>query len=158
MAQLSKEKFIIIGCENANAEEILRPSITYWQDAWRRLKQNKVATASLVILILITLMTMFGQYINGFKFDVTDSLLVNKGPTMTHWFGTDNLGRDIFSRVWAGGRVSIIIGIAGAFIDFAVGSIYGGISGFYGGFIDDMMMRIVEILSSIPYLIIVILV
>ena len=61
MVQLSKEKFEIIGCENANAEEILRPSMTYWQDAWRRLKQNKVATASLIILILITLMTMFGQ-------------------------------------------------------------------------------------------------
>ncbi|MGH4139429.1 ABC transporter permease [Clostridium sp.] len=158
MAQLSKEKFEIIGCENVNAEEILRPSITYWQDAWRRLKQNKVATASLIMLILITLMTIFGQYINGFKFNLTNSALINKGPNFTHWFGTDNLGRDTFSRVWAGGRVSIIIGIVGAFIDTVAGGIYGGISGFYGGFIDDIMMRIVEILSSIPYLVVVILV
>ena len=75
-----------------------------------------------------------------------------------HWFGTDNLGRDVFSRVWAGGRVSIIIGIIGALIDTVVGSIYGGISGFYGGFVDDIMMRIVEILASIPYLVVVILV
>lgn len=158
MAQLSKEKFQIIGCENSNAEEILRPSITYWQDAWRRLKQNKVATASLIMLILITLMTIFGQYINGFRFELTNSDIVNKAPDMTHWFGTDNLGRDIFSRVWAGGRVSIIIGIVGAFIDTVAGGIYGGISGFYGGFIDDIMMRIIEILSSIPYLVVVILV
>ena len=158
MAQLSKEKFQIIGCENANAEEILRPSMTYWQDAWRRLKQNKVATASLIILILISLMTVVGPYINGFSFEVTNNDLINKTPSMQHWFGTDNLGRDIFSRVWAGGRVSIIIGIIGALIDTVAGSIYGGISGFFGGLIDDIMMRIVEILASIPYLIVVILV
>jgi oligopeptide transport system permease protein len=158
MAQLSKEKFKIIGCEDANADEILRPSMTYWQDAWRRLKQNKVAIVSLVILILISLMTIVGPYINGFRFEVTNNDLINQGPNLKHWFGTDNLGRDIFSRVWAGGRVSIIIGLVGAFIDTVVGSIYGGISGFYGGFVDDIMMRIVEILGSIPYLIVVILV
>ncbi|MBU3146490.1 ABC transporter permease [Clostridium sp. CF012] len=158
MAQLSKEKFKIIGCENANADEILRPSMTYWQDAWRRLKQNKVATASLIMLILISLMTVFGQYINGFSFEVTNDKLVNIPPNLTHWFGTDNLGRDVFSRVWAGGRVSIIIGLVGAFIDTIVGGIYGGIAGFHGGIIDDIMMRIVEILASIPYLVIVILV
>jgi oligopeptide transport system permease protein len=158
MAQLSKEKFKIIGCEGADSEEILRPSMTYWQDAWRRLKQNKVATLSLIILILIALMTIFGQYLNGFSFEVTNNDLINGKPNWAHLFGTDNLGRDVFSRVWAGGRVSIIIGLIGAFIDTVVGSIYGGISGFYGGFIDDIMMRIVEILASIPYLVVVILV
>ncbi|MGH4124885.1 MAG: ABC transporter permease [Clostridium sp.] len=158
MAQLSKEKFKIIGCENANADEILRPSITYWQDAWRRLKQNKLATASLVVLILITIMTIFGQYINGFSFETTNNNLINAKPSMQHWFGTDTIGRDIFSRVWAGGRVSIEIGLIGTFIVTIVGSIYGGISGFYGGFVDDIMMRIVEILGSIPWLVIVILV
>jgi oligopeptide transport system permease protein len=158
MAQLSKEKFQIIGCENANADEILRPSMTYWQDAWRRLKQNKVATASLIILILISIMTIVGPYINGYSFEVTNNDIVNKGPNLKHWFGTDNLGRDVFSRVWAGGRVSIIIGLIGALVDTVVGSIYGGISGFFGGFIDDIMMRIVEILGSIPYLVVVILV
>ncbi|MBZ9624963.1 ABC transporter permease [Clostridium sp. FP2] len=158
MAQLSKEKFIIIGCENANADEILRPSITYWQDAWRRLKQNKVATASLIMLILISIMTIFGQYINGFNFEVKNDALVNMSPNSVHWFGTDNIGRDVFSRVWAGGRVSIIIGIVGTLVDTIVGSIYGGISGFFGGIVDDIMMRIVEILGSIPYLVVVILV
>ncbi|MCB2289603.1 ABC transporter permease [Clostridium sp. CS001] len=158
MAQLSKEKFEIIGCENVNADQILRPSMTYWQDAWRRLKQNKVATASLIILILISLMTVVGQYINGFEFQLNNNDLLNMKPNGTHWFGTDNLGRDIFSRVWAGGRVSIIIGLLGAFVDTVVGSIYGGIAGFFGGFIDDIMMRIVEILASIPYLVVVILV
>lgn len=158
MAQLSKEKFKIIGCEHANADQILRPSMTYWQDAWRRLKQNKVATASLIILILISLMTIVGPYINGYSFEVKNDDLINAKPNLQHWFGTDNLGRDVFSRVWAGGRVSIIIGLIGALIDTVVGSIYGGIAGFFGGFIDDIMMRIVEILASIPYLVVVILV
>jgi oligopeptide transport system permease protein len=158
MAQLSKEKFEIIGCENVNADEILRPSMTYWQDAWRRLKQNKVATASLIVLVLISLMTVVGPYINGFEFQITNNDVVNAKPNGTHWFGTDNLGRDIFSRIWAGGRVSIIIGLLGAFVDTVVGSIYGGIAGFFGGLIDDIMMRIVEILASIPYLVVVILV
>ena len=158
MAQLSKESFEVIGCEACKADEILRPSMTYWQDAWRRLKQNKVAIASLIILILISIMTIIGPYINGFSFEVTNNDLVNSKPSSEHWFGTDNLGRDIFSRVWSGGRVSIIIGLLGALIDTIVGSIYGGIAGYYGGYVDDIMMRIVEILASIPYLVVVILV
>jgi len=64
--------------------------MTYWQDAWRRLKQNKVATASLIILILISLMTVVGPYINGYSFEVTNNDLINKTPSMQHWFGTDN--------------------------------------------------------------------
>jgi oligopeptide transport system permease protein len=158
MAQLSKERFEVIGCEARGADEILRPSMTYWQDAWRRLKQNKVAIASLIILTMISIMTIIGPYINGFSFEVTNNDLVNAKPNAQHWFGTDNLGRDIFSRVWSGGRVSIIIGLLGALIDTVVGSIYGGIAGYYGGYIDDIMMRIVEILASIPYLVVVILV
>ena len=158
MAQLSKEKFKIIGCEDANADEILRPSMTYWQDAWRRLKQNKVAITALIMLVLISIMTVVGQYINGYEFQLTNNDLINMKPDMKHWFGTDNLGRDIFSRVWAGGRVSIIIGIVGTMSDTIIGSIYGGIAGFFGGLVDDIMMRIVEILGSIPYLVVVILV
>jgi oligopeptide transport system permease protein len=131
MAELSREKFEIIGCENLESEGILRPSMTYWQDAWRRLKQNKVATFSLILLIVITLMTIFGPMMTKFSFEATDNSLINVKPNGTHWFGTDNLGRDLFARVWKGGRISIIIGLAGAAIDTTVvGSIYGGIAGY----------------------------
>ena len=75
-----------------------------------------------------------------------------------HWFGTDNLGRDLFARVWQAGRVSLIIGLVGAFVASIVGSIYGGIAAYFGGVVDDIMMRIVEILLSVPYLLIVILI
>jgi oligopeptide transport system permease protein len=158
MAELSREKFEIIGCENLDSEGILRPSMTYWQDAWRRLKQNKVATFSLVLLIVISLMTIIGPIIAKFSYEVTNNDLINTNPSGLHWFGTDNLGRDLFARVWKGGRVSILIGLVGAVVDTVAGSIYGGIAGFFGGIIDDIMMRILEILMSIPYLVIVILV
>jgi oligopeptide transport system permease protein len=158
MAELSREKFEIIGCENLDSEGILRPSMTYWQDAWRRLKQNKVATFSLILLITISIMTIIGPMIARFSYEVGNNDLVNAKPDALHWFGTDNLGRDLFARVWKGGRVSILIGLVGAVIDTVVGSIYGGIAGFFGGIVDDIMMRILEILMSIPYLVIVILV
>jgi oligopeptide transport system permease protein len=158
MAELSREKFQVIGCENANSDEILRPNMTYWQDAWRRLKQNKVAMTSLVLLIIIALMTAFGPYLVPFKHSDTNSKIINQLPNAVHWFGTDNLGRDVFARVWIGGRVSILIGIIGAIIDTVVGVTYGGVSGYFGGIVDDIMMRIVEILVSIPYLITVILI
>lgn len=158
MAELSKEKFQIIGCENINAESMLRPSMTYWQDAWRRLKKNKVAMASLVVLILMVIMTIVGPMIAKFEFEVMNKGMENLSPNSTFWFGTDNLGRDLFARVWIGGRVSIMIGLTGAFIDTVVGVIYGGIAGYMGGIADDIMMRIIEILASIPYLVIVILI
>jgi len=158
MAELTRDKFEIIGCENANADEILRPNMTYWQDAWRRLKQNKVAIFSMILLIIIGIMTIIGPYLTTFKYEATNSDLLNTAPSGLHWFGTDTLGRDIFARIWMGGRVSIIIGIIGTLIETTVGVIYGGISGYFGGLVDDIMMRIVEILVSIPYLIIVILI
>jgi len=158
MVELSKEKFKIIGCENSDSEEILRPNITYWQDAWRRLKQNKVAILSLVILLIIGLMTVIGPYLTTFDYQVNDSAFRNVKPNLVHWFGTDNLGRDLWARTWKGGRVSILIGLIGTLIDLTAGSVYGGISGYFGGLVDDIMMRVVEILVSIPYLLIVILI
>lgn len=157
MAELSKEKFQIIGCDNLDAEGILRPSMTYWQDAWRRLKTNKVAIASMILLLIMCIMVVIGPFLTGYNYDEMVGAL-NQGPSSAHWFGTDSLGRDLFTRIWVGGRISIIIGLVGALIDTVVGTIYGGISGYKGGFVDDIMMRIVEILGSIPYLVLVILI
>ena len=158
MAELSKEKFQIIGCNNLDSEGILRPSMTYWQDAWRRLKKNKVAMVSLVLLGLIALMTIIGPMIGKFEYQATNNDMLNVKPNSTYWFGTDSLGRDLFSRIWVGGRISITIGLVGAIVDTVVGTIYGGIAGYLGGIADDIMMRILEILVSIPYLVLVILI
>ncbi|MDO4297276.1 MAG: ABC transporter permease [Lachnospiraceae bacterium] len=150
------DQFVIVGCSNADSEKLVRPQTTYWKDAWRRLKQNHLAIAAMVVLLLIILLTIFGPAISGYSYEKM-SADMNQTPSMKHWFGTDSLGRDLFARVWIGGRVSIIIGVVGAVITTIIGSIYGSISAFAGGRVDSVMMRIVEIISSIPYLIVVIL-
>lgn len=157
MENIPDEKFTIIGIDK-DAEAPTRPRIGYWRDAWRRLKENKVAFAALIILLILVFFIIFGPAISGYEFEQIDADAINKGPSAEHWFGTDDLGRDLFARVWQAGRVSIIIGILGAVIASVVGSIYGGIAAYFGGAVDDIMMRIVEVLLSIPYLIIVILI
>lgn len=157
MIELNKEKFKIIGCENTDADKILRPNLTFWQDAWRRLKKNKVAMISLYILAIITLMCIIGPYLDGIKYSEQHKGMLDLKPNSKYWFGTDQLGRDLFSRLWMGGRVSIEIGIIGTIVEVVVGCLYGGISGYVGGITDEIMMRVIEILSSIPGMIIIIL-
>lgn len=156
MQNIADEKFEIIGIENDGVESVSRPSIGYFQDAWRRFKKNKIATLALVVLGLIVFLVIFGPGISGYAFEEIDEGAVNLAPCAEHWFGTDKLGRDIFARVWIAGRVSLTIGIAGALLSAIIGCIYGGIAAYFGGVVDDVMMRIVEILISVPYLIVVI--
>ena len=152
------EKFQMIGTDDFSADVIARPKIGYWADAWRRLKENKIALIALIVLLILVFMVTFGPMISGYSFEQIDTEAINQRPSAEHWFGTDSLGRDLFARVWQGGRVSIIIGIVGAVIASVLGCIYGGIASYFGGIVDDIMMRIVEVLLSIPYLIIVILI
>lgn len=158
METVPKEKFKKVNIDASAGEKIARTRMGYWQDAWRRLKTNKVAMLSIFILLVLIIMTAIGPYINGFSYKDVDPSALNMKPDRIHWFGTDQLGRDVFTRIWQAGRVSIVIGIVGAFIDTVIGCIYGGVSAYFGGKIDNIMMRIVEILISIPYLIVVILI
>lgn len=152
------EKFQIIGTDDFSADIIARPKVGYWADAWRRFKENKIAMIALVVMLILVVMVIFGPAISGYNFEEMDTSAINQTPNAEHWFGTDSLGRDLFARVWQGGRISIIIGLVGAVVASVVGSIYGGIAAYFGGIVDDIMMRIVEVLLSIPYLIIVILI
>lgn len=143
--------------EDRNAERIRRPSIKYWPDVWRRLKQNKLAMTGLVIIISMIIMSIVGTKINGFSYYEQDYSLINMHPDKVHWFGTDELGRDLFTRVWFGARYSLLIGVLATLIDFTIGVLYGGIAGMARRNIDATMMRIAEIIYSIPYLLVVIL-
>lgn len=156
--ELNRDKFKIVGIDKSKSESIERPNLTYWQDAWMRLKKNKVAMFSLVLLVLIVLMCAIQPLIAGDSYKVQNIYNMNQGPSSEHIFGTDALGRDIFDRLWVGGRVSLIIAFVGTVVECVFGTIYGGISGYFGGKVDNIMMRIVEILNSIPYLIVVILI
>lgn len=156
--ELNKQMFERLGVDEQKSETLVRPSISYWQDAVRRLKQNKVAMISLFFLIFVVLMCMFAPYIYPHPFDEQNIEITNQAPTLKHIFGLDDLGRDIFARIWIGGRVSLAIGVVGALIALVVGTLYGGISGYCGGRIDDIMMRILEVIVGIPYMVVVIIV
>lgn len=140
-----------------SAETVVRPSLSYWQDAWRRLRGNTLAMAGLVFLIILGLMAIFGPILSPYTVSQGNLPEQNLPPSADHWFGTDNLGRDVFTRTWYGARISLFVGLMAAIIDFFIGVTYGGIAGYKGGRTDNVMMRIIEILYGLPYLLVVIL-
>ncbi|GMA98086.1 ABC transporter permease [Pelosinus sp. IPA-1] len=139
------------------AADITRPSITYWQDAWMRLQKNKMAMAGLYIVVFVILIAAIGPVLSQASYSDQDLSQANQSPSIEHWFGTDNLGRDLFIRVLYGARISMSIGIVASLLNFTVGVLYGGIAGFSGGKVDRYMMNIVDVLYSIPVLLYVIL-
>jgi len=155
---LTPDLFSIAAKEDRNTERIHRPSIRYWPDVWRRLKMNRLAMTGLVLIILLAIMAFVGTEINGFKYYEQNYEIINQHPNRVHWFGTDELGRDLFTRVWYGTRYSLFIGVMAALIDFTIGVLYGGIAGISRRSVDAVMMRIAEVIYSIPYMLIVILI
>lgn len=154
-AEFTKNDFEIVGKNLKDSQSIVRPSMTYWQDAWRRLKMNKIAMLSLIILCLVTIMVIIGPFLTEYTYREQFVEKTNLEPmTDGHYFGTDSLGRDIFARAWRGGRISLLIGISVAFISLAVGVVYGGIAGYKGGTVDNIMMRFVDVMLTIPGLLI----
>lgn len=152
-----------VGSDTASMEVISRPSISFWKDAMSRLFKNKAAIVCLIVLCFIVVMAILIPIVSPFSISDQHIVHANEGMFYTaedghmHLFGTDTLGRDLFVRVWDGARVSLFIALAVVSINCAIGLVYGGISGFFGGNIDNLMMRIVEVISGIPYLIIIIL-
>ncbi len=229
-------------------DSIASQSMTYWQDAWRRLKQNKLSMIGLIVVILLTLMAIFGPMFSKYKYSDQDLNMANIPPMFeyyqvgdtqlylhkeynlyevkngefikkldktkedmmhrqriydvegkevvvdyslaakakkskdpnapkfelradgevlkpvgkslnkTYWFGTDSLGRDLYVRVLVGAQISLSVGLVATIVQFVIGVIYGGISGYIGGSVDNVMMRIVDIISTIPLLLYVILI
>ena len=127
-------------------------------DAFKRLIKNKASLSGLVILTVITLLSIFGPYFLKFDFYETDWNSIYLPPDFEsgHYFGTDGNGRDLLVRILYGGRLSLTIGIIATLVSVLIGVTYGTISGFFGGKLDITMMRIVEILYAMPYLIFVI--
>lgn len=130
-----------------------------WQDAWRRFRRNKAAIASIIILVLITIFVTIAPMLMPFGYADTDWANMQSAPSMAtgHYFGTDTLGRDLLVRVAIGGRISLMVGIAGAFVAVLIGTVYGAISGYAGGKVDMLMMRFLEVLSAFPFMFFVIL-
>ena len=139
------------------AKEIKGRSL--WQDAWRRFYQNKAAVASFFILLLIGAFVLFVPLFAPFGYAETDWNFMQAAPSIEnkHYFGTDSLGRDLLVRTAVGGRISLMVGIAGATVAVLFGTVYGATSGYLGGKVDMIMMRFLEILSAFPFMFFVIL-
>ncbi|MCG5103718.1 ABC transporter permease [Oceanobacillus alkalisoli] len=138
-------------------EQLARPSLSYWKDAWRRLKKNYLAMSGMAFIIILVSMAIFGPILSPYEANMGVLSEQYQPPSAKHWFGTDNAGRDVFTRTWQGARISLFVGFMAALIDVTIGIIWGGISGYKGGRTDNFMMRIIEILYGIPYLLVVIL-
>lgn len=120
------------------------------REAWIRLKRNKLAVVGMIILVLLVLVAIFANFIAPYGIDDQDYTNVLSKPTLQHPFGTDQYGRDIFSRVVYGTRISFPIGIICVFLAYAIGGFFGAIAAFYGGKADMIIMRIMDIFQSIP--------
>lgn len=155
----SVEMFEPADRSSGDKDRIQRPTIKYWPDVWRRLKQNKLAMIGLLIIIGMIILSIVGPLVSGFTYDKQDYVNINVKPGVMKQFlfGTDELGRDLFTRVTMGTRYSLFIGVLAALIDVTIGVLYGGIAGISGSRIDTVLMRIAEIIYSIPYMLVVIL-
>lgn len=130
-----------------------------WADARRRFMKNKAAVASLVILILIGLIIVVGPYMLQHTHDATDWNALSLAPTLAngHYLGTDELGRDLLARTLQGGGITFQVGIVGTLVSVVIGVSWGAIAGFFGGKVDALMMRIVDVLYALPFMLFAIL-
>lgn len=146
----------MVGCKKKLAIFIEQPARSLTADAWYRLWRNKLAVFGLAIVVVMGLACLFGSFVSGH--DATQQYL-EKGataPSFEHWLGTDLLGRDVLSRIWYGGRVSFAVGLLATVVALSIGVTYGMVSGYVGGHVDRVMMRFVEILYAMPFIVFVI--
>lgn len=136
--------------DSFNSEAIARPQTTYVKDVWRNFKKRKTAVVSLFVLLAMIALVLVGPLMVPYNYYSNDYDAINEGPSSTHWFGTDTLGRDLWSRVWVGGRVSLLIAVLATVFPYMIGMAVGGISGYFGGKLDMIIMRLVDILMGIP--------
>ena len=129
-------------------------TLSFAQDAAARFRQNKTAMAAFGILIWLILMAIFGPLFSHFSYSEIHLESVNQPPSSLYWFGSDDLGRDIFCRVFWGARISLFIGIAAAVIDMAIGVLWGSVAAYWGGKVEEAMMRFCDVLYSIPHLLV----
>ena len=129
-----------------------------WEDAWHRLLKNRAAVTSALLMGVMILAVIFGPMLSPWDLDYTDWEHTNSPPSLAngHWFGTDAVGRDILVRTLQGGRISLLVGVVATRGSLLIGGTYGAIAGYYGGVTDRIMMRIVDILYSIPFIFVVI--
>ena len=149
-AALGPEMFDMNAVEDDSADKIVRESSTYWQDVWKRFRKDPLAIVGLCVIIVMAIACIIFPMVSKYSYADMDLANMNALPSLKHPCGTDQLGRDLFIRIMYGARISLAIGVIAAVINFFIGVIYGGIAGYIGGKADMIMMRIVDILISLP--------
>lgn len=152
------DEMFVPGIDDSDADEIVRPSTTYWHDVWQRFRREPLAMGGAIVIIIMAIACIFVPMFSQYSYDGMDLAHMNNGPSWQHLCGTDQMGRDQFIRIMYGARISLTIGIVAAAINFLIGVVYGGLSGYIGGSLDMVLMRIVDILTSLPSLLYVLLV
>ncbi|MDF3056477.1 MAG: oppC [Rariglobus sp.] len=153
MISPSPDKLPSAGLTPAQLERGVSP----WRDAWHRLRRNHLAVFGGVVLIALSLLCIAGPWFSPYGYEQTNLDNTFSPPSSAHWLGTDQLGRDLLTRLLFGGRISLMVGLVATFVALTIGVIYGAIAGFFGGKLDRAMMRIVDILYALPFTIFVIL-
>lgn len=134
--------------------------VSLWQDAWKRLRRNKLAVAGGVIVVVVFALALAGPWLvyqyNGFTYQTQDLSIRLADPSWLHPLGTDILGRDLLARLLYGSRISLLVGLIATMVSLVIGVTYGAVAGYFGGRTDDVMMRIVDVIYSLPYIILVV--
>lgn len=139
-------------------EQFAERGVSLWQDAWHRLLRNRMALAGLLFIGLLVFCFVTADFLPPYSYRTADYESTRVGPQADHIFGTDKLGRDVFSRIWWGTRVSLTVGIVGSLTSLIIGVTYGSIAGYLGGRVDNLMMRFVDVMYGFPTLLFIILV
>ena len=150
------EFFKPIDKSEQDSEFIAMEPRSFWHDVWDRFRSNRRALIGLIVLLFIVLLAVIGPFFSPYPYDGMGTE-VNCGPSATHWFGTDALGRDLFTRVLYGIRISLFVGFVSTLVNCAIGVLYGGVAGYVGGRVDAVMMRFVDVLYAVPSLLYIIL-
>lgn len=148
------DDFEFVGDKVDITKDAVIPATPGWKDAIKRFMKNKGAVVAAILILVITLLAIFAPMISSWQYDLIDTKLKNISPNGQHLFGTDAYGRDLWTRLWYGTRISLFIAVVAIFIDVVIGMTYGLISGYFGGKVDAVLQRIQEVINSIPTLVI----
>lgn len=140
----------------AVVHEEVEVGTSLWSDAWFRLRKNRLSVLGAFLLCCVVVLSVVGPWFTSYSYDEQDLDLQASGPSGAHWLGTDQLGRDLLTRILHGGRISLLVGVAATSVSLLIGVLYGAVAGFVGGRTDSVMMRVVDILYALPFTIFVI--
>jgi oligopeptide transport system permease protein len=152
MSEPERRDMLTVPAEKAVTEHVEpERGTSLWKDAYHRLRKNRLAMAGLVVLAAMAVIVVAGPWVSPYGFAEQNRENAYATPSFAHWFGTDGLGRDMMVRVFMGGRVSLLVGLAGTAVSLLIGVTFGATAGFVGGHVENVMMRVVDILYALPF-------